>query len=89
MSHKIILRSVIVDFIPSTDSQAGVTLPLYEHTELYTPNIGVMEHGPAIQLGVETVKLLDRQAGVDLISIGPDGGTDQVRQSRMHVVCPA
>ena len=48
-------------------------------------DVGVMEHGPAIQLGVETVKLLDRQAGVDLLSIGPSGGAEQVRLSRMHV----
>ena len=47
-------------------------------------DVGVMEHGPAIQLGVETVKLLDRQAGVDLISIGPSGGGEQVRVE-MHV----
>ena len=51
-------------------------------------DVGVMEHGPAIQLGVETVKLLDRQAGVDLISIGPDGGTDQVRINKTACVCP-
>ena len=62
---------------------------LYLGASNLTLEVGVMEHGPALQFGVESVKLLDRQAGVDLISIGPDGGTDQVRQSRMHVVCPA
>ena len=44
-----------------------------------------MEHGPAIQLGVETVKLLDRQAGVELVNIGAEGGSDQVRIRRLHV----
>ena len=51
-------------------------------------DLGLMDHGPAIQLGVETVKLLDRQAGVDLISMGPEGGTDQVRTNKTACICP-
>ena len=51
-------------------------------------DVGLMEHGPAIQLGVETVKLLDRQAGVDLLSVGPAGGTGhaQVRLGRKYFI---
>ena len=41
-------------------------------------DVGLMEHGPAIQFGVETVKLIDRQAGVDLVSLTPGPGHEQV-----------
>ena len=50
-------------------------------------DIGVMEHGPALQFGVESVKLLDRQAGVELITCGPDGAEEQVRIRELHVMC--
>lgn len=41
-------------------------------------DVGIMEHGPAIQAGVETIKLMDRQAGVDLLSLTPFPGQKQV-----------
>ena len=41
-------------------------------------DIGFLEHGPAIQLGFESLKLMDRQAGVDLVSVTPATGQDQV-----------
>ena len=41
-------------------------------------DIGFMEHGPAIQFGFESLKLMDRQAGVDLISMTPTTGQEQV-----------
>ena len=52
---------------------------LYLQAENFNFDIGLMEHGPAIQLSVRSVKLTDRQSrtilghDVDLISItGPN-----------------
>ena len=58
---------------------------LYLGASNLTLEVGVMEHGPALQFGVESVKLLDRQAGVELVNIGAEGGSDQVRIRRLHV----
>ena len=41
-------------------------------------DVGLLEHGPALQFGVESVKMMDRQAGVDLISVSPFPGHSQV-----------
>ena len=41
-------------------------------------DVGLLEHGPALQFGVESVKMMDRQAGVDLITVSPFPGHSQV-----------
>ena len=41
-------------------------------------DIGLMEQGPAIEFGVGSAKMMDRQAGVDLVSLTPSPGQEQV-----------
>ena len=41
-------------------------------------DMGLLEHGPAIQLGVGSIKLMDRQVGVDLFNLAPSTGQEQV-----------
>ena len=41
-------------------------------------DMGLLEHGPAIQLGVGSIKLMDRQVGVDLFNLAPGTGQEQV-----------
>ena len=43
--------------------------------------------GPAIQLGVGSIKLMDRQAGGDLLSLNPGPGQDQVRGNETIILC--
>ena len=41
-------------------------------------DMGLLEHGPAIQLAIGSIKLMDRQVGVDLFNLAPGTGQEQV-----------